>query len=88
MLRYTTLVGFGGPEIDRLVADCTIELGLSGLCHNDTSEGFPNCPMVAETSFEGMFNFGQIGRNGAFFIAKHPVTFEATGSELPRWGKV
>jgi len=64
MLRYTTLVGFGGPEIDRLIADCTIELGLSGLCHNDTSERFSNCPMVAETSFEGMFNFGQIVRTG------------------------
>jgi hypothetical protein len=35
MHRFTTLIGFSGPEIDRLVADCTIELGLS---HNDTSE--------------------------------------------------
>ena len=25
--------------------------------------------------------------HGAFFIAKHPVTFEATGSELRRAGK-
>ena len=64
MLRYTTLCGSGGPEIDRLIADCTIELGLSGLCHNDTSERYFNRPMVAETSFEGMFNFLWIVRTG------------------------
>jgi hypothetical protein len=37
MHRFTALIGFGGLEIDWLVADCTIKLGLSGLCHNDTS---------------------------------------------------
>ena len=37
MHHFITFIGFGGPEIDRLVADHTVELGLSGLCHNDTS---------------------------------------------------
>jgi hypothetical protein len=36
--RFTKFIGFGGPDIDGLVADCTID-GLSGL-HNDTSEEF------------------------------------------------
>ena len=58
MHRFTTFIGFGGLEIDRLVADFTIELGLSGLCHNDTSEAIIP-PMLAETSVEKLFNFGQ-----------------------------
>lgn len=40
MHRFTIFIGFGGLEIDRLVANCTVELGLGGLRHNDTSEVF------------------------------------------------
>jgi hypothetical protein len=58
MHRFTDCIGFGGPEIDGLIADCTI-LGLSGLGHNDTSRGVLICPMVPETSVEKMVNLEQ-----------------------------
>jgi hypothetical protein len=59
MHRFTNWIGFRGPEIDGLVADCTFQLGLSGLGHNDTSRGVLICPMVLETSVEKMVNFEQ-----------------------------
>ena len=59
MHRFTDCIGFGGTEIDGLVADCTI-LGLSGLGHNDASRGVLICPMIPETSVEKMVNLEQL----------------------------
>jgi hypothetical protein len=64
MHRFTRFIAFNGPENDRLVADHAIVLELSGVCHNDTSEGFFRCPMVPETSLEQMVNCEQFGSTG------------------------
>ena len=62
MHRFTVIVGFGGPEIDRLVANRANVFGLSGLCHNDTSWGSLFIANVPETSVERMVNCEQIAK--------------------------
>ena len=74
MHRFTRFIAFGGPENDRLVADHAIVLGLSGVCHNDTSEGSFRCPMVPGTSLERMVKIDHFSWIQDIIFSRHEET--------------